>query len=172
MRWSSERSRCSVTLFHTLFRWRSDIDDFFTSNLGEMIQFDKHSFHVGWFNHHLVMGSKSAHPPLDNYVGFHQWQAYPSTFWIVSCCELVNLRELVDTDTTILICVLFWVFPFCSLPYREIFPGLPNTISHVTWLEILGQQQNFYTPYVSTPFSPFLGFFKQAPPLYLVHSLL
>lgn len=59
------------------------------------------------------------------------------------------------------ICVLFWVFPFRSLPYREIFPGfahVPNTISRVTWLEILGQQQNFYTPYVSTPFSPFLGF--------------
>lgn len=169
MRWSSERSRCSVTLFHTLFRWRSDIDDFFTSNLGEMIQFDKHSFHVGRFNHNLVMGSKSAHPPLDNYVGFHEWQAYPSNFWIVSCCELVNLRELVDTDTTILICVLFWVFPFRSLPYREIFPRfahVPNTISHVTWLEILGQQQNFYTPYMCLPHSPPSCFFLKRPLLY------
>ena len=99
---------------------------------------------VGSTTTYIVMGSKSAHPPLDNYVGFHEWHAYPSNFWIVCCCELVNLRELVDTDTTILICVFFWVFPFRSLPYREIFSSfahVPNTISHVTWLEILGQQQ-------------------------------
>ena len=60
--------------------------------------------------------------------------------------------------------VLLWTRR--NIPYREIFPGfahVPNTISHVTWLEILGQQQNFYTPYVSTPFSPFLFLFLTGP---------